>query len=199
MAAMSEKDTSPAERPPAGRRLSGRKKLALAAAMAAMLVGGALWLIAPGGQAPAGDAAGPRSTGTGAAGLDGSGLTRTLTGPGPVGAAATAIEHEPAGPTGRWEPALFRLGFSFFAGFAMGYALRVFFRMSMVVIGVILLALFGLQYAGLIAVDWSAMSDRYDDVLGWLRAQTSGFRGFITGQLPSAASGVAGLVGGWRR
>ena len=98
-----------------------------------------------------------------------------------------------------WYPAIFRLGFSFFVGFCIAYALRAFFKVSLAAIGVILLALFGLQYAGVVQVDWSAMGRHYDGVVGWLAGQFSGFKNFVTGYLPSAASAGVGLFAGFRR
>jgi len=98
-----------------------------------------------------------------------------------------------------WPGAVFRLGFGFFVGFCIGYAARMFMRLSFVAIGVVLLALFGLQYAGLISVDWTAMSEIFDRVAVWLRPNLAGFKNFITGTLPSAASGLGGLIIGLKK
>ena len=65
-------------------------------------------------------------------------------------------------------------------------------------VGLLALAVFGLQFAGLLSVDWTAMSDRWDGLLAWLGPQVSSFRAFITGQLPSATTATAGLIAGWR-
>ncbi|MHC5024720.1 MAG: FUN14 domain-containing protein [Planctomycetota bacterium] len=100
---------------------------------------------------------------------------------------------------GAWSPAIFRFGFSFFVGFCISYALRTFLRMTIIVIGVILLVLFGLQYAGVIDVNWEAMGGHYDSIVAWLGEQTSGFGEFIRGYLPSAAMGTFGAVVGFRR
>ena len=63
----------------------------------------------------------------------------------------------------------------------------------------LLLALFGLQYAGVIDVDWSRMSEHWDAIAAWLGEQTASFRDFITGYLPSAASALAGMALGFKR
>jgi uncharacterized membrane protein (Fun14 family) len=97
-----------------------------------------------------------------------------------------------------WPGAMFRLGFGFFAGFAMGYAARAFLRISILAAGLILLGLFGLQYAGLITVEWAAMDMVFDHFVNWLRTNTANFRDFITGQLPSAAAGLGGLLVGFK-
>ena len=95
--------------------------------------------------------------------------------------------------------AVFRLGFGFFAGFAIGYAVRAFVKVSLIVIGVGLLALFGLQYAGLITVDWERVSGGFETFGSWATAQTKDFANFITGYLPSAGAGLAGAFVGFRR
>jgi len=95
--------------------------------------------------------------------------------------------------------AVFRLGFGFFAGFAIGYAVRAFVKVSLIVVGVGLLALFGLQYAGLITVDWTRISGGFESFGSWATAQTKDFANFITGYLPSASAGLAGAFVGFRR
>jgi len=117
--------------------------------------------------------------------------------PGPDEPGAEPEESEPA-PTG-WSPALFKLGFSFFMGFAIAFAVRSFVRISLVAIGMMALLLFGLEYIGLVRVEWQVMGDRWDDVVAWLEPQVTSFHGFIAGQLPSAGAAIAGLATGWRR
>lgn len=95
--------------------------------------------------------------------------------------------------------AIFRLGFGFFAGFAIGYAMRAFVKITLVVVGVGLIALFGLQYAGLITVDWEQISGGFESFGSWATAQTKDFANFITGYLPSASAGLAGAFVGFRR
>ena len=92
-----------------------------------------------------------------------------------------------------WSPAMFRVGFSFFVGFVIAYALRSFLKMALVAAGFMALLLFGLQYAGLIEVHWNAMERQYDAGSGWLHEQTRSFAAFIQGALPSggASAGLA--------
>lgn len=98
-----------------------------------------------------------------------------------------------------WSPAIFRMGFGFFVGFAMAYALRSFVKVTVVSAGVFFLLMFGLQYAGLVQVQWSAMAERYDTLQDWLLAQVGGFRAFVTGYLPAAGATLAGLGLGFLR
>ena len=106
---------------------------------------------------------------------------------------------EPAPPESLLSPALFRLGFSFFVGFAIAYALRSFFAFAIIAVGFFLLAMFGLQYAGIVDVHWGALAQRYDSFAAWLAAQTKSFPAFIGGSLPSAGAASVGLLTGFRR
>jgi uncharacterized membrane protein (Fun14 family) len=98
-----------------------------------------------------------------------------------------------------WSPAVFRAGFGFFVGFAIAYAMRAFVKVSLVVAGLMLLALFGLQYAGIIDVNWTAMEQHYDAIAAWLGQQTESFMRFVTGYIPSSAAALGGLIVGFRR
>lgn len=109
---------------------------------------------------------------------------------------AMAEESPPEG-LAAWSPAVFRLGFGFFAGFCMAYALRAFMKITLTAIGLGLLGLFGLQYAGLVDVNWGAMEGAYDATAAWLSAQTESFATFVSGYLPTAASGTAGFIAGF--
>jgi len=118
-----------------------------------------------------------------------------------TGAMSGAGDAAPAEPSAleAWSPAVFRLGFSFFVGFCIAYALRAFLKIALIGAGVILLALFGLQYAGVIDVDWAGMERHYDAAMNWVKAQATSFHDFVTGYLPSSASAAGGLFMGFRR
>lgn len=95
--------------------------------------------------------------------------------------------------------AIFRLGFGFFAGFAVGYAMRMFVRITLTAAGIAILGLAGLQYAGVIDVDWEKISGGFDTFGAWFTEQTRGLAGFITGYLPTFGAGLAGAFVGFRR
>ncbi|MEZ6243161.1 MAG: FUN14 domain-containing protein [Phycisphaerales bacterium] len=117
----------------------------------------------------------------------------------PSGASAPPADDGGDAWMGEWSPVVFRLGFSFFVGFAVAYALRTFVKLSLVVIGLFALFLFGLEYAGLLEIHWGAIGDKYESVASWASGQFDSFRTFITGELPSAAAAVAGLALGFKR
>lgn len=166
-------------------------------------IGGlALWAFGSEGTPPGKTAA---STGSGASARPPSGGESLLPGESPPyrepGETSSASETSPEGDGGssEWGPPLARLGFSFVAGFAIAYALRVFMKITLFVLGGILIILFGLQYLGWISVDWSLFERGYDSFAAWVSANAGTFKDFVTGNLPSAASAVAGMVVGFKR
>ncbi len=92
------------------------------------------------------------------------------------------------------EAFLLKLGFSFMVGLAVGYALKIAFKLALIALGLILIGIFGLQYAGLVQVDWSGLELRYDTWADWLSVNGSDFLDFIGRNLSSAASFLAGLA-----
>ena len=91
-----------------------------------------------------------------------------------------------------------KLGFSFMVGLAVGYALKVAFKIALIVIGVILLGVFGLQYAGVAHVDWSGVEVHYNGLAGWLSAHGGVFLDFIGNNLSNSVAFLAGLGLGLR-
>lgn len=187
------------DRPPRddeARTLAPWQRMLLGIAVVLMLVGGGLHL--------AGAISGTDGQDDGAANTrmsEGDALPHGFA-PTESGGEATQPATEPDdGETmlDAWTPVIFRLGFSFFVGFAIAFALRAFVKLSLITAGVLLLCLFGLQYAGVIDVDWQAVQARYDEAIVWLKAQTSSFTEFIKGAIPSAASFTVGFVAGLRR
>lgn len=157
---------------------------------------------------PSGGQPAPRSTavpgsgflpsGTGGGGSGESGASRDAS-PAPTGGGTESSSSYDAVTAPAWQPALFRLGFSFFAGFCIAFALRLFFKAAVAFIGLVLLATFALQYAGLVSIDWSSIAGHADGAMAWAKEQFASFRHFIVGQLPSAGSAIAGLYVGWRK
>jgi uncharacterized membrane protein (Fun14 family) len=87
-----------------------------------------------------------------------------------------------------------KLGFSFMVGLAMGFALKVAFKIALLVMGLILLGIFALQYTGFIDVNWSGLEIHYDSWFDWLSANAGAFFGFVGDNLTSTASFIAGLA-----
>jgi len=87
-----------------------------------------------------------------------------------------------------------KLGFSFIVGLAVGYALKVAFKIALVVGGLLLILLFTLQYHGIIEVNWAGMESNYDGLVDWLAAYAGGMKDFVADNLSNAASFTGGLI-----
>lgn len=98
-----------------------------------------------------------------------------------------------------WSPLLMKLGFSFVVGFCIGYALMVFLKVTAFAAGAIVLVLFGLQYAGVIEVNWHGLAGYYDTFLVWLQPRVDSFREFVGSNLPSVGMAAMGLLVGLKR
>ncbi|MBK7403210.1 MAG: hypothetical protein IPJ41_00910 [Phycisphaerales bacterium] len=96
-------------------------------------------------------------------------------------------------PLQTYSPTIFRLGFAFFLGFAIAYAIRAALKVVLIVVGAVLLLLVGLQMAGLIAVNWEAMRGLYDGSTSWLGQQTQSLSAFLSGYIPSGGTALAGF------
>jgi uncharacterized membrane protein (Fun14 family) len=96
-------------------------------------------------------------------------------------------------------PAVFRLGAGYLGGFFLGWSLRKFIKLTLLVAGGLVVMLAAFQGLGWFEVNWPAVEEHLQLSLSWLQGQASTFKTFITGYLPSAGAGTAGLVVGFRR
>jgi uncharacterized membrane protein (Fun14 family) len=117
-----------------------------------------------------------------------------------LGPATTQAAPEPAPDGGElWSSGFFlQLGFSFIVGLAVGFALKIALKIALVAGGALLIVLFGLQYAGLIDVNWAGMESNYDGLADWLSAYAQGLKAFMAKNLSSTASFGTGLLVGLR-
>lgn len=157
------------------------KKVAVAAALLTA-IGGAVASFAA-GDAPA-TAGGPGAL---------TGLSSTLV-DGSSGQVGT--------PTGAAEPTakgVFRLGFSFLAGFCIGSFLRATLKVAAIAFGFWLFLTFVLQHYGILVVDWNAMTSLWDRFASAVEQEWGDFQRFITGSLPAAGLATTGFVIGLKR
>ena len=96
-------------------------------------------------------------------------------------------------------PAVFRLGAGYLGGFFLGWSLRKFIKLSLLVAGGLVVMLAAFQGLGWFEVNWPAVEDHLQLSLSWLQGQAGSFKTFVTGYLPSVGAGTAGLVVGFRR
>jgi len=100
---------------------------------------------------------------------------------------------------GNWIALFTYMGFSFFAGFVIGFATRTFLKFVFFISGAILILLFGLQYAGMIDVRWENFENVYNGLIAWISPHLGGLKNFITANLSSATMAALGLYWGLRR
>lgn len=105
------------------------------------------------------------------------------------------------GGTGQ-EPAakgVFRLGFSFLAGFCIGSFVRAALKVVAIAVGFWLLMTMLLAYFDLVVVDWNAISGVWDRFAANIEKEWGTFQTFLTGSLPAAGLAIGGLAIGLRR
>ena len=154
------------------------KKLAVAAALATLVVGGVMSL-----------SASPSGTTTG----NMSGLSSSLTGGSTAGGTGAATAEEPAAK------GVFRLGFSFIAGFCIGSFIRSTLKVAAIAFGFWLFLTLVLSYYGILVVDWQAMDSLWNRFATNVEQEWGSFQRFMTGSLPAAGLAVAGLAIGLKR
>jgi len=98
-----------------------------------------------------------------------------------------------------WSGPLMRLGFSFVAGFSLGYALAFFLKLTLVIVGGLLLVLFGLQYVSLVEVNWPGIQTYYEAFVSWIQPRAGSFREFVISNVPAMSMAALGLLLGLRK
>lgn len=98
-----------------------------------------------------------------------------------------------------WSPFFVKGGFGFFVGFCVGYALRMFFKLSAVFVGLFFLGLFGLAHYDLVLINEQAFSDAYDNLVVRIGDQFESFKTFVVGSVPSTGLASLGLFTGFKR
>ena len=158
------------------------KQVLCATALLATVVGG-IWMLT-GGTHPIGQGGG------------GSGVGSTSLVPGQStgsGGMAPGSESDPA------SRGMFRLGFSFIAGFCLGTFLRATLKVATIAIGFWLFLTFLLAYFDLVHVDWQAIDQLWNRFAGHVSQEWGSFQSFVTGSLPAAGLAGLGLFTGFKR
>ena len=96
-------------------------------------------------------------------------------------------------------PALVRGGVGFFIGFAIGYALRSLFRLSMLVVGGLFLLVFLLNYLKVVTVDWQLVQTQLQSWGGAIENQLGDFKTFVLGSLPAIGISAVGVFAGFKK
>ena len=188
------KSTSPKaanQRPSAGwwRDMPRWKKVLVGTALLATVAGGVMMLFDTGGAGGTGGGAGG-----GGAGALGAGGGNLLPGQPRSGLPSAATAGEEASSRG-----IFRLGFSFIAGFCLGTFVRSTLKLAAIAVGFWLFLTFVLSYYGLVHVDWQAIDGLWSRFAGNVEQEWGNFQRFITGSLPAAGLAGLGIFAGLKR
>lgn len=159
-----------------------RWKLVMLGVSAICVVGGGiLWLMSS--APPQGGTALTSGTGPGSTFVPtGGGTTQT----------PTPTEEPPA-------KGVFRLGFSFLAGFCVGAFVRSALKIAAIAVGFCAVVLFLLEYGGFVIVDWQAIDASWNRFWAQVGEEWGDFQRFATGRLPAAGLASVGLVAGFKR
>lgn len=143
--------------------------------MALVVVGMVLWFV--------------ESRGEGSVGIRSSALTTSLTEP----------NDQSAGVVPATAPAVIRLGASYVAGFFLGWGLRRFLKLTLLVAGALIVGGVLLNHFGVTDVSWPDVQEHLSKSFAWLQGQAGALRDFLTGYVPSAVAAGAGIiVGAWK-
>lgn len=97
-----------------------------------------------------------------------------------------------------WSPFFLKGGFSFFVAFCVGYATRMWLKLSAIFLGTFFLGVFILSYFGALDVDWTTIEGWWNAAVARIEAEAVDFKTFITGSLPQAGAAGMGLIAGFR-
>jgi len=163
------------------------KKIALLSATALLATGAVMMLVSPGAPPTPGP-----GTASGAADLQAN-LVPGGTPTGPGTGQPVPVPEEPAAK------GVFRLGFSFIAGFCIGTFIRSTLKVASIAFGFWLVMTLALSYYGVVNVDWQAIDQLWNRFCANVEGEWGNFQRFMTGSLPAAGLAVAGLATGLKR
>ncbi|BFU90849.1 MAG: hypothetical protein NTAFB01_20360 [Nitrospira sp.] len=116
-----------------------------------------------------------------------------------LAAGATTVAGLGAWLSNMMSPALARGGASFLGGFLLGWAVRKTLKLALLIAGSLLVLVAVLKTTGWIHLDWTLIQADVTRTLDWARGKAQGFKEVLTGYLPAAGAGGAGVFFGLRK
>lgn len=92
-----------------------------------------------------------------------------------------------------------KMGFSFFAGFAIGYAAKFVSKIVMFFAGTFILGLFILQYNNILVIDWASMNSQFSVFAHSFSLEGQTLITYMQGNFQNGAAFIGGLILGWRK
>ena len=184
--------------------LTRLKAVALVAAILMMVGGAVIAFTVDRPETPAATAASRSASTPSGGGLLGNsfGESRPVA---PTPSAGTATDAKPEGGNEDalglhdLSPFMLKGGFGLFIGFAMGFAVRAFLRLAMVIVGFYCLLLTMMAYLGWVEVHWNLMENQFTQFTTLLSSQLQSFKSFLTGAIPALGMTAGGFLVGLRR
>jgi uncharacterized membrane protein (Fun14 family) len=166
--------------------------------LGATVVGAGMWVYAAATRPP--EAASTAAATSAGAQVSGGITPRSLTGSAtPAGESAVPDVQEVADRAKRLidesSPAMFRFGLSFVAAFFLGWLLRRFITLTLLVTGAVAAGVIALQRTGVIGIEGDDIRREAERSVGWLQGQAGAIRDVVTGYLPT---GFAAILGGYK-
>ena len=96
-------------------------------------------------------------------------------------------------------PATFRLGVSYLGGFFLGWGLRRFLKLTLLLSGALIILIAMGKKLGWVDLDWAAVEAHVRSSSSWLSGEAASLKTFFTGYLPSAGAAGIGAFFGFRR
>lgn len=92
----------------------------------------------------------------------------------------------------------FQAGGGLILGFAAGYAAKKALKIALIIVGFFTAVLLGLEYYGVITVNWDKLALLVEKAISGAEAATASLKAYVISQLPFAGSFLAGFALGFR-
>lgn len=116
-----------------------------------------------------------------------------------IAAAAATIAGLASWITDFSSPAAARFAGSYLGGFFIGWAFRRFLKVAALIAGGLLASIAALKSTGWIDLDWVAVETQISQGIASVHQGAVGLRQALSGYLPSAGAGAAGVFFGFRK
>lgn len=116
-----------------------------------------------------------------------------------LAAGATTVAGLGAWLNDMMSPAMARGGASFIGGFLIGWALRKTLLIGLFITASLAALIAVLNTTGWIHLDWTLIEADLSRTFDWVRGNAEDFKALLTGYLPSAGAGGAGMLFGFRK
>lgn len=98
-----------------------------------------------------------------------------------------------------WNSIIFQLGFGAIAGFAVGYAFKKVLKLTLIIVGLLILALIYLQWQGILNVNYEELIRKVEEWIRGFMGEGTSIISQVVANLPFAAAFLAGFALGFKK